>query len=179
MRRRGVLSALVVAASGCLGGGEFDVSPDGTADATRSPSATAATDGTTRTTARPDVRVEQFVATERCPASGDATVRIEDADVVVAGCVRGANACAVPALSAAAYDAAANALTVIVGIDASDGAGSDACADAFTALGYRVRVGLAEGPPSAVSVVHDDVDGHREVARRGDDATTRPSTYVG
>ena len=174
MRRRGILVSLL-AASGCLGGGAFDVSPDGTADAAGSPTATTTAEQSARTTARPDVRVERFVETDRCPAPGDAAVRVADADVVVAGCVRGATECAVPTLSGAVYAAATDALTVIVGTDAPE---ADACAASLSALGYRVRVDLAEGPPSAVSVVHDDADGHREVARREADTTTRPSTYT-
>lgn len=154
------------------------MSPDDTPETTRSSTATVATDDP----ARREVRVERFAATERCPASGGAPVRVTDggdagdADVVVAGCVRGATECAVPTLSTAAYDAAANVLTVIVGTDAADPTGADDCAASRPALGYRVRVDVAEGPPGVVSVVHHDDDGRHEVARRT--ATPRPSVHT-
>ena len=164
MKRRGVL--LTLAASGCLGGGPFDVPPDDSTAAPPSDSTTAAAAETA--TARTSVRIESFAGTERCPSPGEAAVSVEGADVVVAGCVRGANGCAVPALSAAAYDAAANALTVIVGTDSRDDA--DACTQVRTRLGYRTRVSLLGGLPDTVSVVHDDDDGHREVVRRNVEA---------
>ncbi len=162
MKRRGVLLTLA-AVSGCMGGGSATDPPDGSADADRVASATPSPDGVT-STANTAVRIESFAATGECPAAGDATIRVADADVLVAGCLLGANGCAVPALSAAAYDADANVLTVIVGTDTRGDA--DACTQVRTRLGYRTRVSLLGGLPDAVSVVHDDADGHREVARR-------------
>ena len=161
MKRRGVLLTLL-AAAGCLGDGGFDAPPDGSPDAAESTTPTA-TPAETSATTGVGVRVESFTETERCASSGVAAVSVDDADVVVRGCVRGANGCAAPALSAAAYDAGANALTVIVGTDARGDA--DACTRVRTHLGYRVRV-VVEGLPDTVSVVHDDAGGHREVAHR-------------
>ena len=161
MKRRGVLLTLL-AAAGCLGNGGFDAPPDGSPDATDSASPTATSAETSATTGV-DVRVESFTETERCASSGVAAVSIADADVVVRGCVRGANGCVAPALSAAAYDDGANALTVIVGTDARGDA--EACTQVRTRLGYRARVAVGS-LPDTVSVVHDDAGGHRKVAHR-------------
>jgi hypothetical protein len=162
MDRRVLLSALGVglatAAAGCLGGGTppADDGGDGPDDSGDGP---ATDDDTPRRIAE-----ASLTGTGRCDSPGTASVTVGNGVATVTGCAHGRNGCAVPVLGDASYTPDADRLTVVVTSEVRRGE-DEACTEALLPLGYEVRVALDGATPAVVRVVHDDVDGRREVAR--------------
>jgi hypothetical protein len=169
MRRRGLLTAVAVALAGCTGAGG-GAGDDRTATDTETPSDTAtstptATPTPSGTPTPTRVTDTSFTATGRCAREGDPTVDVDDgtATVTVEGCVRGRNGCAEARLGGAEYDPTSGRLEVVVRT-VVDTPPDTVCTQALTALGYRATVAFDAGTPATVAVVHDDVDGRRQVA---------------
>lgn len=165
MRRRGLLTAVAVALAGCTGAGAGS-GDDRTDTATETPTATPTATPTPSGTPTPSrVTDTSFTATGRCAREGDPTVDVDDgtATVTVEGCVRGRNGCAEARLGGAEYDPTSGRLEVVVRT-VVDTPPDTVCTQALTALGYRARVMFDAGAPATVAVVHDDVDGRRQVA---------------
>lgn len=161
MRRRALLSlAATGLVAGCAGAGDGP-----TGDDTETTTATTADATTETSTPAPRLTDAAFTRRQECPDPGAASVRFEqDPRVLVTGCIRGANGCTVPELADAVYDADAGVLTVTVATR-EEGGTDRACTQAIVELGYRVTVSFADALPGVVAVVHDGVDGRREVAR--------------
>jgi hypothetical protein len=169
MRRRVLLStlglALTTPAAGCLGGGAPPVAEDG---GTEDPDGTDDGSGGSGTATRSRFVETSLTGTGRCEQPGTASVRFGADGVTVTGCARGPNGCAVPALADASYTPDGGLLTVVVA-SRVERHGDVGCTQALVPLGYEVRVVMDGTVPEAVSVVHDDVDGRREVVRVGRD----------
>jgi hypothetical protein len=105
-----------------------------------------------------------LTATGRCENPGAATVQFDDEAVTVTGCAHGRNGCSVPVLDDVAYAVKGDLLTVVVATEVDRG-DDEMCTQALVPLGYRVRVTMDGMVPGTARVVHDDVDGRREVAR--------------
>jgi hypothetical protein len=101
----------------------------------------------------PDPAVE-FVADGADGTDADAPA------VVVRGCVTGRNGCAEARLVDAAYDSAADRLSVVVGAVVERDPDA-VCTQALTPRGYEATLAFEGGLPGAATVVHDDVDGRR------------------
>jgi len=113
---------------------------------------------------------QEFAPLARCPddVTDGAAVTFDEADgaVTVRGCLRGRNGCAEAALSGegVTYDADAGVLHVRA--RTREEADEDTvCTQAITPRGYELTARFEGGLPAVVAVVHDDVDGRREVAR--------------
>jgi hypothetical protein len=163
MRRRTVIAgitALPLACSGCLGaapgdssGGDADGTGDDGTDTDASGNGGTDTDDPgdptgTETPGGSTVTDGRFTATfhprRECQSPGEATVDFGgDGPITVAGCVVGKNGCTVARLRDITYD--------------------EACTDALVNLGYGATVEVDGALPTAVRVVHDDVDGRRTV----------------
>ncbi|WP_318567210.1 hypothetical protein [Salinigranum marinum] len=189
MHRRTLLSGLgvafVAAIAGCLGGGP-PTAGDGTGGSGGSDGGGSDTDGSGGgTDSQPDgpgdgdggpsgggthprFTETSLVSTGRCDSPGTATVRFDDAGVTVTGCAHGRNGCAVAVLDDVSYTPEGDLLTVVVA-SVVERDPDQACTEALLPLGYEVRVAMDGMVPGVVRVVHDDVDGRREVARRRHD----------
>jgi hypothetical protein len=118
----------------------------------------------------PTLAGQEFAPMARCPddATDGAAVAFDEADgtVSVRGCLRGRNGCARAALpgDGVTYDADAGVLHVRVHtvVEADE---DTVCTQAITPRGYEATARFEGGLPGVVAVVHDDVDGRREVAR--------------
>lgn len=183
MHRRTILTGtatlLPVALAGCTGGSDpgdsgndgaggssetdtpDDLTDTADGDETKTPGdGTGTTNGSTTT-------FDRFTATfsprERCPNPGEATVDFGgDGPISAVGCVVGKNGCTVPRLRDASYDAGADEVTVVVAAVEERGE-DEACTEALVNLGYEVGIETDGEAPTAVRVVHDDVDGRRTV----------------
>lgn len=178
MHRRTVLSGvgvtLAVALSGCLGGGAPTAGGDGGSggggdddgggDGDGSPPGGSDGDGDGAGGTHPRFTETSLASTGRCDAPGTAAVRFDDTGVTVTGCAHGRNGCAVPVLADVSYSVEENLLTVVVASDV-EREGDVGCTQALLPLGYAARVEMDGMVPGEVRVVHDDVDGRREVAR--------------
>jgi hypothetical protein len=169
MRRRALLStlglALTTPAAGCLGGEAPPVAENsGTEDADGTDDGS---DGS-GTATQPRFVETSLTDTGQCESPGTASVRFGGDGVTVTGCAHGPNGCAVPALADVSYDPANDLVTVVVASEV-ERRGDVGCTQALVPLGYEVRVVMDGAVPEAVSVVHDDVDGRREVVRVGRD----------
>ncbi|AUV80638.1 hypothetical protein C2R22_02350 [Salinigranum rubrum] len=160
MQRRALLSTLGLTLpttlAGCLGGvptaGDGDGSPeDG--------SGGAAGGGT-----HPRFTETSLTSTGQCERPGTASVAFGDEAVTVTGCAHGRNGCAVPVLADVSYTPAEDHLTVVIASEVRRDE-DEACTEALLPLGYEARVVMDGAVPGTVSVVHDDVDGRREVVR--------------
>ncbi|WP_198665659.1 hypothetical protein [Haloprofundus halophilus] len=105
---------------------------------------------------------QTFERTGDCEQAGSATVTRDGESVVVEGCIRGRNGCAVAVLGDVQYDATEDHLTVVVAteIDRDD---DEVCSQALVSRGYRARVEFDGGAPDTVDVVHDGADGRSTV----------------
>jgi hypothetical protein len=154
MDRRTVLAAATAALAGCTAGGDGGGSTD-----TSTPTPTV-------TTRLPSIIDRSFTGTPDCPEgvpAGSASVAADVATVSVAGCIEGRNGCAEARLESVDYDATGDTLRVAVAA-VVDVPPDTMCTQAITPRGYEVVVTFAGGLPGRVAVVHDDVDGRREVA---------------
>jgi hypothetical protein len=173
MHRRFVLSSLGLAATatlaGCLGGGSPPTagnSDDGDGDSDGGTPHTDTDDtasGGSGGGTHPRFTETSLTATGRCDSHGTASVDFDDG-VTVVGCARGRNGCAVPVLGDVSYAVSEDTLTVVVASEVERDEGQ-LCTEALLPLGYEVRVVMDGTVPADVRVVHDDVDGRREVAR--------------
>lgn len=102
-----------------------------------------------------------FRPLEGCVEPGTAAAELTDSSVAVTGGLRGPTGCSVPALEDVSYDVAADRLTVSVATEET----GEACTQMITELAYRLELRFDGGPPGTVAIVHDGVDGRREVAR--------------
>lgn len=197
MDRRTVLSGCTALAvgglAGCVsdGAGEEGTGDDGagndgdtpewsetaTADE-RTPGNGTTTDPATERTAPPPATAVTLVDSsltvrdvECGEETDDAAVRFdgETERVVVTGTIWGSDACRIPVLADASYDAQADALSVTV--TTGDRGGGDrgtddgvACAQCVTELDYRTTHSFEGGLPGSVSVRHDRGDGGDVVA---------------
>jgi hypothetical protein len=93
----------------------------------------------------------------------DPVIDVAPGTVKIEGCVRGRNGCAEPRLGAVEYDPASGRLDVVVR-SIVDVPPDTVCTQALTDRGYRATISLDAGRPATVAVVHDDVDGRRQVA---------------
>lgn len=154
MKRRRVL-ALVGASltvGGCVGRSSPGSPGDDTQTATGSPG-----DDT------PTVTDRAFSRTSDCDDPENASVSFPD-DVLVTGCISGADGCAEAALGTADYDAGDDTLRVVVEtVDTSQPGGG--CTQAIVYRGYELRVAFDGGLPGTVVVIHRGVEGETEVAR--------------
>ena len=189
MHRRTLLSgvgvALVATVAGCLGGGPptagdgtgggdgdgsdtdgdgdgTDGLPNGSGDDGGDGDGTG--DGAASGGTHPRFTETSLVGTGQCDSPGTATVRFDDAGVTVSGCAHGRNGCSVAVLDDVSYAPDGNLLTVVVA-SVVERDPDEACTEALLPLGYEVRVAMDGMVPGVVRVVHDDVDGRREVAR--------------
>ena len=168
MHRRSLLSAfglgLPVALAGCLGGGTPPTAGDGGSDDTPSTdtdgSGGAAGGGGTH----PRFTETSLTSTGQCDSPGTATVDFDYEGVTVTGCAHGSNGCSVPVLGDVSYTPDEDLLTVVVASEV-ERRGDVGCTQALKPLGYDARVVMDGMVPGTVRVVHDDVDGRREVAR--------------
>ena len=162
MHRRLLLSsvgfALVATLAGCLGGS----SPPTDDDGDDTPPTTDGSGGSGGT--HPRFTETSLTSTGRCDSHGTAAVDFGDDAVTVTGCARGRNGCAVPVLADVSYAVSENTLTVVVASDVERDE-DQMCTEALLPLGYEARVAMDGMVPEHVRVVHDDVDGRREVAR--------------
>ncbi|WP_152040017.1 hypothetical protein [Salinigranum salinum] len=167
MHRRTLLSglgiALAVTVAGCLGGAPGtgdggDGDGDGPDDGDDGDGA-AGGGGT-----HPRFTETSLTSTGRCENPGTASVQFDDAGVTVTGCAHGRNGCAVAVLDDVSYAVEEDLLTVVVASEVERGE-DEMCTEALLPLGYEVRVEMDGMVPPNVRVVHDDVDGRREVAR--------------
>jgi hypothetical protein len=176
MHRRTLVSglgiALTVALSGCLGGGpptagggDGNRNGNGSGDGDDGPPGGSDDDsGGSAGGTHPRFTETSLTATGRCEDPGTAAVRFDDTGVTVTGCAHGRNGCAVPVLADVSYAVEENLLTVVVASEVEQ-RGDTGCTQALEPLGYEARVAMDGMVPPNVRVVHDDVDGRREVAR--------------
>ena len=167
MHRRVMLSSLGLAAAatltGCLGGDSPPTDDDGDGDGGTPPTDTDDSGGSAGGT-HPRFTETSLTATGRCDSHGTASVDFDDDGVTVTGCARGRNGCAVPVLGDVSYAVSRDTLTVVVAseVERDD---DQLCTEALLPLGYEARVVMDGTTPGDVRVIHDDVDGRREVAR--------------
>lgn len=174
MNRRTVLTGTVtllpLALAGCLGGssgadGETETETEQTETETTETDElpTTGTDGGTSGT-HPRFTESSLTALDECPSPGEASIAFENEGVTVTGCVVGKNGCTVPMLENVSYDGEAETVTLVVAaVEERDE--DEACTEALVELGYEARVALDGTVPATAVVVHDDVNGKREVAR--------------
>ncbi len=158
MHRRVLLSALgpaLVTAAGCLGGAPTAGDGDGSSGGDTGGSA-----GSTH----PQFIETSLTRTGQCERPGTASVAFDDEAVTTTGCAHGRNGCAVPVLADVSYSPDGDLLTVVVAGEVQRDE-DEACTEALLPLGYEARVVMDGTVPGVVSVVHDDVDGRREVVR--------------
>lgn len=164
MDRRTYLATLAGIATGtvagCVGSGAGG-DDNGGGDDTPSPTPTEPPAAT------PAMGDPSFERTGDCDSGGSATVSVASnghEEVVVEGCIVGANGCSQAVLGSVDYAAAADELTVVVGTEEERGE-DEACTQALVYRGYRVAVPFEGGTPATTAVVHDGAEGRREVAR--------------
>lgn len=151
MQRRTYLSALVAAlgaTAGCTNRGSPTDTPASTPTATPAP---------------PRITVSSLDPRENCGERGAATIAVEEMTVVVDGCIVGKDGCQRPALDSATYDAEADELRVRVTTEKPSDA--EACTQQLVDLPYTVTVSFENGLPGTTTVVHDGVDGEKQVAQ--------------
>ncbi|RDI71412.1 hypothetical protein [Halopelagius longus] len=172
MNRRTVLTGtaalLPLALAGCLGGsagsdGETDTETEQTETETTGTDELPTTgDGTSGT--HPRFTESSLTPRDECSSPGEASVAFDDEGVTVTGCIVGKNGCTVPSMEDLTYDGREGLVTLVVAaVEERDD--DEMCTEALENLGYEARVALDGTVPSAVAVVHDDVNGKREVAR--------------
>jgi hypothetical protein len=182
MHRRTLLAGLGIALTttltGCLGGGSpptddsdddgdgSDGGDDGTPtdgpggdDGSDDGDGAAGGGGT-----HPRFTETSLTSTGQCESPGTASIQFDDEGVTVTGCAHGRNGCAVAVLDDVSYAVDENRLTVVVASEVERDE-DEMCTEALLPLGYEVRVEMDGMVPPNVRVVHDDVDGRREVAR--------------
>ena len=171
MNRRVLLSGLcglaAVALAGCLGnppaagggGGSDDGDGNDSTDTDDSGLPTGSDGGT-----HPQFTETALTSTGRCEAPGTAAIGFDDEGVTVTGCAHGRNGCAVPVLADVSYAVEEDLLTVVVASEVRRDE-DEACTEALLPLGYEARVVMDGMVPGNARVLHDDVDGRREVAR--------------
>lgn len=174
MHRRTILSgfgvALAVALSGCLGGGAPTAGGNGGSGGGGDDDSGGGGDGDGSDGAaggggtHPRFTETSLTSTGQCDSPGTAAIDFDDAGVTVIGCAHGRNGCAVPVLGDVSYGVEENLLTVVVASEV-ERSEDEMCTEALLPLGYEARVEMDGMVPSNVRVVHDDVDGRREVAR--------------
>lgn len=167
MNRRPVLAGaaalLSLSLAGCVGSGD----PPGQSETDERPSGTETpTDGTLPdgggSGTHPRFTESSLTHRDECPAPGDADVSFDESGVTVVGCVVGKNGCTVPSLEHVSYDGRTETVTLVVAaVEERDE--NQACTEALVHLGYEARVELDGTVPDAAVVVHDDVNGRREV----------------
>jgi hypothetical protein len=171
MHRRAFLSALgftlTTTLAGCLGGapgagGGGDGGDD--RDDTAGPGDGGGSGGNAGGGTHPRFTETSLTSTGQCESPGTAAVDFSDEAVTVTGCAHGRNGCAVPVLGDVSYAPDGDLLTVVVASEVERGE-DEMCTEALLPLGYEARVAMDGMVPGVVSVVHDDVDGRREVAR--------------
>jgi hypothetical protein len=169
MHRRTLLSGVGVAlaaTAGCLGGGPpvADGGNDGDGDdpGTGSPGDGDGSAGGGGT--HPRFTETSLTSTGQCENTGTASVDFGDEAVTITGCAYGRNGCAVPVFADVSYAPDGDLLTVVVASEV-ERRGDVGCTEALLPLGYEARVAMDGMVPGVVRVVHDDVDGRREVAR--------------
>lgn len=177
MNRRTVLTGtaalLPLALAGCVGGsggsdGETETETEAETE-TETAEPETLTEGTGTDAAGGSGTHPRFTETsltrlEECPSPGEASVAFDDEGVTVTGCIVGKNGCTVPSLEDVSYDGEKELVTLVVAaVEERDE--DEACTEALVNLGYEARVELDGTVPAAAAVVHDDVDGRREVAR--------------
>lgn len=109
----------------------------------------------------------RFERTGDCENPGSARVSVRKSappEVVVEGCIVGANGCTEAALGEVEFDAAVDELRVVVVTEEERGT-DEVCTQALVHRGYRVVVPFERGGPATTVVVHDGARGRREVAR--------------
>jgi hypothetical protein len=174
MYRRVLLSgvgiAVATALTGCLAGGpptagggsgESGGGSDGE-DGSEAPGGGDGSSGGDGGT-HPRFTETTLTSTGQCDGPGTASIRFGDVAVIVTGCAHGPNGCAAPVLADVSYAPTEDLLRVVVASEVERGE-DEACTQALLPLGYEVRVAMDGTVPGAVRVVHDDVDGRREVA---------------
>ncbi len=155
MYRRAVLAGLAVVATGCAarsGGDGGDGSP------TRTPLPSEA--HTTSTDAATDVTEQSFERTGDCEAAGSAAVTFDDDRVTVTGCIQGRNGCMQAALGGT--DLTDGVLSIVV---TTEKEGGDVCSQQIVQRGYDATFVFEAALPAEVRVVHESMDGRREVAQ--------------
>ena len=174
MKRRSLLAAVAVGLAGCTGAGAGGDASDGAS--TDSPTPTPSPSPTPTPTPSPSpsptphgdpstMADASLSPLQTCPDEIDVAFDDGPPAVCVRGCVTGRNGCARPTLADATYDPDADRLTVVVATVVETEEGT-VCTQALTDLGYEVTVPFGSASlPGEVAVVHDDVDGRREVAR--------------
>ncbi|MFC6826620.1 hypothetical protein [Halopelagius fulvigenes] len=182
MNRRTVLAGtamlLPLALAGCLGGSsgsdgettdteqtETEQTETGTeTDATGTDELPTTGSGGGASGTHPRFTESSLTPLDECPSPGEASVAFDDEGVTVTGCIVGKNGCTVPSLEHLSYDGQEGLVTLVVAaVEERDD--DEMCTEALENLGYEARVALDGTVPSAVVVVHDDVNGKREVAR--------------
>ncbi|AFK18222.1 hypothetical protein E6P09_05505 [Haloferax mediterranei ATCC 33500] len=160
MKRRTLLvgtAGLCAALAGCTGDGNGGESPTET-ETTTSP---------TETPKHPRLVERSFSpqTADDCPDDGKAQVTYTKTGATVSGCLWGRNGCAVARLARADYDVESDVATVVVKtvVDAEP---DEVCTQALVTRGYELTLSFEAGLPGRVVVIHDDVNGRREVARR-------------
>jgi hypothetical protein len=154
MKRRRVLGLVGVSLTmgGCVGRSSPGSPGDDTPTETGSPGDDA-----------PTVTDRAFSRSGDCQDPESASVSFPD-DVLVTGCISGADGCAEAALGAADYDAGDDTLRVVVEtVDTSKPGGG--CTQAIVYRGYELRVSFDGELPGTVVVTHRGVEGETEVAR--------------
>jgi hypothetical protein len=156
MERRTFLTGVagvLAATAGCVGSAP-ETPDDGPADS----------DDATETPTAPSITSRSFEPRDDCKESGSASISADGTSVVVEGCITGRNGCMVAALESATYDAEADELFVrVVTEDESDT--DEICTQQIVHRGYRVTVAFDGGLPGTTTVIHDGMDGERQVAQ--------------
>ena len=156
MERRTFLTGVagvLAATAGCVGSAP-ETPDDGPVDS----------DDTTETPTAPSITSRSFEPRDDCPEAGSASISTDGSSVVVEGCITGRNGCMVAALEAATYEPDADELSIrVVTEDESDT--DEMCTQQIVHRGYRVTVAFDGGLPGTTTVIHDGMDGERQVAQ--------------
>jgi hypothetical protein len=156
MRRRELLSAVGAAVGSALAGCTGSGGPDpGTGGGSADDDAGGDDSDGTETPATPAMTDQSLAGIDGCPERNGASVSWSETTVTITGCITGRNGCAVPVLGSAAYDAAADELSVTVTTEQDDSGG--ACTQALTDLGYEATMTFEDGLPGRVVVSHESM----------------------
>ncbi|SFF87351.1 hypothetical protein SAMN04488063_0610 [Halopelagius inordinatus] len=167
MNRRTILTGtaalLPLALAGCVGGSGGSGGSDGETE-TETETGGLGTDAAGGTGTHPRFTETSLTRRDECPSPGEASVTFDDEGVTATGCIVGKNGCTVPSLEDVSYVGEKDLVTLVVAaVEERDE--DEACTEALVNLGYEARVELDGTVPAAAAVVHDDVDGRREVTR--------------
>lgn len=159
MNRRNVLETVAVAGvaalAGCVSSGD---GADETTTATPTDTETPAT-GLSDTTFT-------VLGIQSGQQRDEATVGTDGTTVTVEGTIWGSDGCTTAALADAAYDVAADELTVAVATTDRESTATDggvACTQALVEIDYRATAAFAGSLPGRVTVTHDHGDGPERV----------------